>query len=171
MKTNKMIITGRACIILTDNIDTDMIYPGRYLNITDKEETKEHLFELVYPKLRQEIKAGDIIIAAKNFGCGSSREQAASAITYANISAVIASSFARIFFRNGINLGLPCITSEDAYQKINRGDELEINLLEGWIVNKTTKEKIMSASLDERAITLLEKGGLIPYLRSKYATI
>ena len=99
--------TWRPC--LPANIDTDIIYPGRYLNITDREKTAEHLFELAYPEIRARIQPGDFIVGGRNFGCGSSREQAAAAVKFAGVGAVIAASFARIFFRNSINLGLPLV--------------------------------------------------------------
>ena len=105
----RTILRGRVAAVLGDNIDTDMIYPGRYLNITDREKTAEHLFELVWPEIRARIKPGDFIVAGKNFGCGSSREQATAAVKFAGAGAVIAASFARIFFRNSINLGLPLL--------------------------------------------------------------
>jgi 3-isopropylmalate/(R)-2-methylmalate dehydratase small subunit len=168
MSNNGMIIKGRVIRVLGDNIDTDVIYPGRYLNITDKQETAEHVFELAYPELREEVQPGDIIVAANNFGCGSSREQAATAIKIAGFGAIIAGSFARIFFRNSINLGLPLITCPEAYKKISQGDELEINLIEGSIKNLTTGETLQSAPLDDKAVGLLNEGGLIPYLRKKF---
>lgn len=168
MSNNGMILKGKVITVLGDNIDTDVIYPGRYLNITDKLETAEHVFELAYPELRKEVQQGDIIVASNNFGCGSSREQAAAAVKFAGFGAVIACSFARIFFRNSINLGLPLITSAEAYKNAKKGDELEINLIEGWIKNHTTGVKIESAPLDERAANLLSEGGLIPYLRKKH---
>jgi 3-isopropylmalate dehydratase small subunit len=168
MSNNGMTIKGKVIRVLGDNIDTDIIYPGRYLNITDKQETAEHVFELAYPELRKEVQPGDIIVAGNNFGCGSSREQAASAIKIAGFGAIIAGSFARIFFRNSINLGLPLITSNEAHAKLNQGDEIEINMLEGSIKNLTTGETIKSAPLDDRAVGLLKEGGLIPYLRKKF---
>lgn len=168
MSNNGMLIKGKVVAVLGENIDTDVIYPGRYLNITDKLETAEHVFELAYPELKDEIQEGDIIVGAMNFGCGSSREQAAAAMKYSGIGAVIAGSFARIFFRNSINLGLPLITSPEAHEHISKSDELEINLLEGTIKNITTGKTIKSAPLDERAVNLLKEGGLIPYLRKKH---
>lgn len=168
MSENGMIIKGKVIIVLGDDIDTDVIYPGRYLNITDKNETAEHVFELAYPELKKKVQPGDIIVAANNFGCGSSREQAASAVKIAGFGAVIANSFARIFFRNSMNLGLPLITSEGACKKIKEGDELEINMLEGTIKNLTSGETLSSAPLDEKAVSLLKEGGLIPALRKKY---
>jgi 3-isopropylmalate/(R)-2-methylmalate dehydratase small subunit len=163
-----LILKGRVIAVLSDNVDTDVIYPGRYLNITDKKDTAEHVFELAFPEIIKRMKPGDLIVAAKNFGCGSSREQATAAIKFAGFGGVIACSFARIFFRNSLNLGLPLITSKDAYKKVTELDELEINLVHGSIKNLTTGKIITSSPLDPKAVMLLKEGGLIPYLRKKY---
>jgi len=162
-------LRGRVAVVLGDNIDTDLIYPGRYLNITDREKTAEHLFELAYPEIRANLKPGELIVAAKNFGCGSSREQAAAALKFAGVGAVIAASFARIFFRNSINLGLPAVVAAEAAPACGVGDELEIDLTGGIIRNLTKTTEIVAAALDPRAVELLEAGGLIPYLKGKYA--
>ena len=161
-------LRGRVAAVLGDNIDTDIIYPGRYLNITDREQTAEHLFELVYPEIRASLQRGEIIVAAKNFGCGSSREQAAAALKFAGVGAVIAASFARIFYRNAINLGLAAVVAPDASAACMVGDELEIDLAGGTIRNITKEREIAAAALDPRAVELLEAGGLIPYLKRKY---
>jgi len=163
------ILRGKVVAVLGDNIDTDIIYPGRYLNITDKKETAEHAFELAYPEIKRKMNPGDFIVAAKNFGCGSSREQATAALKYSGFGGVIASSFARIFFRNSLNLGLPLISSQDAYKMIKEGDELEIDLLKGIINDKTSNTQIVASPLDEKAVLYLKEGGLIPYLRKKYS--
>ena len=162
-------LRGRVAAVLGDNIDTDIIYPGRYLNITDREKTAEHLFELVYPEIRACLQPGEIIVAAKNFGCGSSREQAAAALKFAGVGAVIAASFARIFYRNAINLGLAAVVAPEASAICMVGDELEIDLAGGSIRNITKEGEIAAAPLDPRAVALLEAGGLIPYLKRKYA--
>jgi 3-isopropylmalate dehydratase small subunit len=159
-------MTGRIAAVFGDNIDTDVIYPGRYLNVTDREKTAEHLFELAWPDVRGRLRPGDILVAGGNFGCGSSREQAAAAIKYAGVGAVIARSFARIFYRNAINLGLPALLAEVA---ADAGDELEIDLASGLIRNRSTGRQFRAAPLDARAVELLNAGGLIPYLRRKYA--
>lgn len=164
---NAMEPRGRVAAKLGDNIDTDIIYPGRYLNITDREKTPEHLFELAYPDIRGKIRPGDILVAGKNFGCGSSREQATAAIKYAGVGAVIAKSFARIFFRNSINLGLPVIVSPEAAARLQPGDSLRIDLIAGRILNVDTNESYAAAPLDSRAAELLAAGGLVPYLKSK----
>jgi 3-isopropylmalate/(R)-2-methylmalate dehydratase small subunit len=162
-------LIGRIRAVLADDVDTDVIYPGRYLNITDREKTPEHLFELVYPEIRDRLQAGGFLVAGKNFGCGSSREQAAAALKFAGTGAVIAASFARIFFRNAINLGLPAIVSPEAAGRCSAGDELEIDLVAGEIRDLTTGESLRAAPLDPRAVQLLDAGGLIPYLKRKHS--
>jgi len=169
MSDGSMTLRGRVRAVLGNNIDTDVIYPGRYLNVTDREKTPEHLFELVYPEIRAALQPGDIIVATKNFGGGSSREQAAAALKFAGVGAVIAASFGRIFFRNAINLGLPAVVSLDAAGACAVGDELEVDLTGGEIRNVTQNRVIAAAALDPRAVELLVAGGLIPYLKRKYA--
>ena len=168
MPDRSLKLRGRVAAVLGDNVDTDLIYPGRYLNITDREKTAEHLFELAHPEIRRELRAGDFIVAGRNFGCGSSREQAAAALKHAGAGAVIAGSFARIFFRNAINLGLPAVVAL-ASAACTPGDELEINLVDGEIQNLTRHSVLSCAPLDPRAVELLAAGGLIPYLKRKYA--
>jgi len=160
----KVMLKGRVAAVLPDNIDTDVIYPGRYLNITDREKTSEPLFELAYPEILARIQPGDILVAGRNFGCGSSREQAAAAVKYAGVGAVIAVSFARIFYRNAINLGLPAIVAQ---VEATQGDELTIDLEDGVIENLAQHRQFKAAALDPRAVELLEAGGLIPYLKKK----
>ena len=159
-------LEGRVALVLGENVDTDVIYPGRYLNITDREKTAEHLFELAYPEARAAIRPGDFIVAGKNFGCGSSREQAAAAVKFAGAGAVVAPSFARIFYRNAINLGLPAVLAQVAAAA---GDELEIDLAAGTVRNRTSGRTVQAAPLDAHAVELLEAGGLVPYLRSLHA--
>ncbi|HUK18935.1 MAG TPA: 3-isopropylmalate dehydratase [Bryobacteraceae bacterium] len=168
MPAGSLKLHGRVRAVLPENIDTDIIYPGRYLNITDREQTTAHLFELAYPDLRGALQPGDFILAGRNFGCGSSREQAAAALKFAGVGAVIAGSFGRIFFRNAINLGLPAVVAADAAAGCSTGDELEIDLVAGEIRNLTRGVIFQAAPLDARAAELLAAGGLIPYLKSKY---
>ena len=169
MSGEPLCLRGRVAAKLGDNIDTDIIYPGRYLNITDREKTPEHLFELSYPEIRGLIRPGDFIVGGKNFGCGSSREQAAAALRFAGVGAVIAVSFARIFFRNSINLGLPALVSAAAVERLEPGDELLIDLTAGRIEKVAAGESFSAAPLDPRAAELIAAGGLIPYLKKKYA--
>jgi 3-isopropylmalate/(R)-2-methylmalate dehydratase small subunit len=169
MSASTLRLRGKVVAKLGDHIDTDLIYPGRFLNITDREKTPQHLFELAHPEIRELLRRGDFLVAGKNFGCGSSREQATSAIKLAGCGAVIAASFARIFFRNSINLGLPVVVSPAAAERLGPGDDLLVDLAAGRIVNLATEESYPAAPLDPKAVELLEAGGLIPYLKNKYA--
>jgi 3-isopropylmalate/(R)-2-methylmalate dehydratase small subunit len=169
MSGGSLVLRGHVTAVLGENIDTDLIYPGRYLNITDREKTAEHLFELGFPEIRPALNPGDFIVAGPNFGCGSSREQAAAALKFAGAGAVIAGSFARIFFRNSINLGLPAVVAPEACVQCAQGDELEIDLTAGTIRNLTQNVVISAAPLDPRAVELIASGGLVPYLKKKYA--
>ena len=169
MSGGLLTLRGRVRVVLGDDIDTDIIYPGRYLNITDRDKTAEHLFELAYPMIRPALEAGDFVVAGKNFGCGSSREQAAAALKFAGVGAVVAASFGRIFFRNAINLGLPAVVAPQAFARCAAGDELEIDLSRGAIRNLTQNCAIPASAIDARAAELFTAGGLVPYLKRKYA--
>ena len=160
-------VRGRV-IKLGDNIDTDVIYPGRYLPIIDSEEMAMHALEGLDPDFPKKIQKGDIIVAGKNFGCGSSREQAATCLVSAGISAVIAKSFSRIFFRNGINQGLPIVVSDNAMDRINDGDEIEIDFVKGEII-LTEGENISFDEFPDFVFSILDAGGLIPYVKGKLA--
>lgn len=162
-------LRNRVAAVLGDNIDTDLIYPGRYLNITDRDQTAAHLFELAYPEIRARLQPGEFLVGGRNFGCGSSREQATAALRYAGVGAVIAASFARIFYRNSLNLGLPLVVSPETCRGIREGDEIEISLEEGVVRNLSRHESYPAAPLDAKAVELLEAGGLIAYLKRKYA--
>jgi 3-isopropylmalate/(R)-2-methylmalate dehydratase small subunit len=147
-----------------DNINTDYIISGRYkFKIQDPNELAKHVMEDLDPKFYSRLQKGDFIIAGKNFGCGSSREQAPQAIKYAGISAVFAKSFARIFYRNCFNLGLPAI--ECNTEGIEEGDELEVDLNAGVIKNKTKGKNIKIAPLPKTMQTLLEDGGLVEHFK------
>jgi len=148
-----------------DDVDTDVIIPGRYLVLTDEKELAKHLMEGSDPKFSEKVKKGDIIVAGKNFGCGSSREHAPIAIKGAGISAVVAESFARIFYRNAINVGIPLLESKDISKNVSNGDEIEIDLEKGII--KKDKREFKFKKLPEFIVEILKKGGLIPYLKNK----
>lgn len=125
------------------NIDTDQIYPGRYLELTNKEEIAKHVLEGADPSFAKNMEQGDIVIAATNFGCGSSREHAVMTLLYSGVGAVIASSFARIFYRNALNLGLPLITYPGIENIVQEGDNLKVNLDEGYLtINNQDKKKL-----------------------------
>ncbi|MBW1972489.1 MAG: 3-isopropylmalate dehydratase small subunit [Deltaproteobacteria bacterium] len=149
------------------NIDTDGIIPARYANLSDPYELGKHCMENIDVNFSKRVKLGDIIMATTNFGCGSSREIAPISIKGAGISCVIAKSFARIFFRNAINIGLPLIESKDAVDNTDNGNELEIDLSSGKIKN-LTKDKIFTAiPYPDFVRELISAGGLIEYTRKR----
>jgi 3-isopropylmalate/(R)-2-methylmalate dehydratase small subunit len=149
---------------LRDNISTDDIISGKYkFNTLDMEELKKHLLESIAPGFINKIKKNDILVGGDNFGCGSSREQAPRVIIAAGISAILASSFARIFYRNAINLGLPAIIMPTAW--IKDGDELIINLKEGTVYNNTQKELRYFNPFPKFLLNILEAGGIVEYLK------
>lgn len=148
-----------------DNVDTDLIIPARYLNMTDPGELATHLFEPVKGEhFNEVIGGGDVVVGGNNFGCGSSREHAPIALKASGISCVIAKTFARIFYRNSFNIGLPLIIQAEAADEINEGDILNINLKDGTIKNESTNKEYSFPSLEEMMIKLLENKGLIPYI-------
>ena len=149
-----------------DDIDTDQIIPAEYLTTGDAKELARHTFAKVRPEFATEVHEGDIIVAGANFGCGSSREHAPRALLGAGISCVIAKSFARIFFRNAINIGLKVIEL-DIYDRIDEGDEIELNFERGVIMNRTRGEEYRFKPLPEFMQKLLDSGGLIAYIKSK----
>lgn len=162
-----LLVVGRV-YKFGDNINTDVIYPGKYLSITtDRAEMAKHCFEAVYPEFLKDAKKGDIIIAGKNFGCGSSREQAATCLKYFGISAIVAVSFARIFYRNAINLGLPVLIASDINDKIEHNDSIEIDLETGIIKKMKSNMVIKATKLPAFVLKIINDGGLINYLRKK----
>lgn len=165
----EQIIRGRVWKF-GDDINTDVVFPGRYMSITDPVETAKHPFEMVYPQFVKEAKAGDIVVAGKYFGCGSSREQAATALRYFGISCIVAESFARIYYRNAINLGLPILPCPGITQIVEQGDTLEVNLREGTVKNTRTGQQQKAAPLPPFILNLLENGGLISSLQKQLGT-
>ena len=149
------------------NINTDEIIPARYLNVSDAQELAKHCMEDRDKDFVKKIKGGDIIVADKNFGCGSSREHAPLAIKACGISAVIAKSFARIFYRNAINIGLPILESAEASEKISDGDEIEINLADGKIYNLTKSQAYQAQAFPEFMQEIIRKGGLLNYIKEQ----
>lgn len=144
-----------------DNIDTDVIIPARYLNTSDPYELSLHCMEDIDKDFIKKVNNGDIIAGGKNFGCGSSREHAPIAIKASGISIVIAETFARIFFRNSINIGLPIIECAEAAKDINEGDELEIDITKGEIINKTQKKSYQASPFPPFMQDIINAGGLI----------
>ncbi|MBA5942749.1 MAG: 3-isopropylmalate dehydratase small subunit [Methanophagales archaeon] len=151
-----------------ENIDTDQIIPAEYLTTGDATKLAAHAFAKVLPEFSKEVKEGDVIVADENFGCGSSREHAPRALLGAGISYVIAKSFARIFFRNSINTGLPLIEIDaDVFDRIEECDEIEIHFDSGVIKNLTKKEDYQFNPLPAFMQEILESGGLINYIKIK----
>lgn len=150
-----------------DNVDTDVIIPARYLNITNMEELSMHCMEDIDKDFRKKISTGDIMVAGKNFGCGSSREHAPSSIKASGISCVIAETFARIFYRNSINIGLPIVECKEASQEIQNGDEVEVDFDTGIITDKTTGKTYEGQAFPAFMQGLIDKGGLVNYINSK----
>ncbi len=151
------------------NVDTDVIIPGKYCNIVDQAELGKHAMEGIDPDFSSRVRNGDIIVADSNFGCGSSREVAPIAIKGAGVSAVIAKSFARIFYRNAINIGLPILESPEAVDAIAAGDEIEIDPAAGAIRNLTKGTNYKAAEFPTFMRSLIEAGGLIPYVERRLA--
>jgi len=149
-----------------DNVNTDVIFPGKYTySILEPEEMARHALEDLDQDFAGNVRSGDVIVAGKNFGCGSSREQAATCLKYAGVQAVVAKSFARIFYRNAINQGLLVIQSEEAADKMRTGEKIEIDRSKGMIV--TESESFAFPPLPPSVVGILEAGGLIPYTKRK----
>ena len=149
-----------------DNVDTDVIIPARYLNTSDAKELASHCMEDIDLDFAKEVQEGDIIVANKNFGCGSSREHAPIAIKESGISCVIASTFARIFYRNAINIGLPILECEQAVKGIEAGDKLEVNFDTGIIKNLTKNEEYQGQAFPEFMKKIINSNGLIRYIKN-----
>ena len=149
------------------NIDTDAIIPARYINTSDPFELATHCMEDADPDFVNKVARGDFIVGGSNFGCGSSREHAPLAIKYSGVSAVIATSFARIFYRNAFNMGLPILECPEAAEAIETADILEIDLETGTITNISKGQAYKAEAIPEFMQTLLKAGGLIPYIQQK----
>jgi len=147
------------------DVDTDAIIPARYLNQSDPRELAKHAMEDERPEFPQQVRKGDILLAEKNFGCGSSREHAPLALKAAGISCIIAASYARIFYRNGLNLGLPLLESSEASEAIHEGDRVRVNLTTGEIFDLTQKKKFFAKPIPPFMQELIKDGGLIRHLR------
>lgn len=151
--------------IYGDHIDTDIIIPAHYLNISDPELLKNYCMEPIDPTFSDRVSEGDIIVAGENFGCGSSREHAPSALKASGISCVIAKSFARIFFRNAINIGLAVIESEDIVNDLNQGDEITIDYNKGQVCNKTKPCYYVIPKYPQFMMNIIKSGGIVSYLK------
>ncbi len=154
---------GKAWVF-GDNVDTDQIIPAEYLVTMNSAELAKYAFVKVMPEFSANVKEGDVIVAGRNFGCGSSREHAPRALIGAGVSCVVAESFARIFFRNAINIGLPVI---EAKLEVDQGDDVEVDLSKGVARNHSSGKETTFASYPPFVMMLMEKGGLVPYTKER----
>jgi len=163
-----MQLTGRVWKY-GDNVDTDVIIPARYLNVSTPEELARHCMEGIDPDFASAVQRGDIIVAGENFGCGSSREHAPLAIKESGIACVVAKSFARIFYRNAINIGLPILACAQAVEETEKGDQLTVDLRAGTITNPRTGRTYQTPPFPAFVMGIIQAGGLIPYTRERMA--
>jgi len=162
----KDVIEGRVWVLGTD-VDTDQIISGKYLTIIDPNELKKHVFEIALPEFANEARAGDIIVAEENFACGSSREHAPQAMRAIGVGAVVADSFARIFYRNAINLGIPTVEAKGVRRIFEKGDTARIEMSAGRITNLRTGASVTFPPLPHHLLELLEAGGLVEKVRAE----
>lgn len=163
----KQIISGQA-FVFGKNVDTDQIYPGRFVEFTDIPDVIKHTMEGADPNFVHEFQKGDIIIAGSNFGCGSSREHAAICLKEIGVGAVIADSFARIFYRNGINMGLPLIVCPGLSEKIQKGDTLFMDIQNGEIKNDKGEIIATAEPLSDTSMNILNHGGIKNMLKAQF---
>ena len=152
-----------------DNVDTDVIIPARYLNAPSPEELAKHCMEDIDTTFVTRVQPGDIMVGGANFGCGSSREHAPISIRASGISCVIAASFARIFYRNAINIGFPILECPEAAEKIQNGDTVSVDFSTGVIVDETTGQRFQAAAFPAFINGIIQNGGLLEYLKAKQA--
>ena len=169
IRGDKMILKGKTWRF-GNNIDTDAIIPARYLNTSDPEELAKHVMEDADPDFPNKMQKGDMIVAEANFGCGSSREHAPIALKTAGIQAIIANSFARIFYRNSFNIGLPIFESDEAVDKISAGDEIEVDADNGVIKNISKGEEYTAKPIPPFMQELIAAGGLVEWTKKRMAS-
>lgn len=157
--------------VLGNNIDTDQIFPGRYLTMVKPEEIARHCLEDADKTIAPRFQKGEILVAGTNFGCGSSREHAAIALSHLGVSVVIADSFARIFYRNAINLALPLLVCKGAARMTREGDELEVDLAAGTVKNLRTGETLQGEKISDYAMNILSAGGIKPLFKERARAI
>lgn len=160
------IARGKA-FVFGANIDTDQIYPGRFVELTDVEDVAKHAMEGADPDFIKKFSKGDIIVASTNFGCGSSREHAAITLKAVGVGVVLAESFGRIFYRNGINLGVPLLVCPGIDKIVTSGQDLTVNIEAGQIINETTGEVAQAQPMSEYVMNILASGGIKPMIKSQ----
>lgn len=156
-------------LVVGNNVDTDVIYPGRFLELTDPKEIGSHCLAGLSEEIGPNFPQGGIVVAGTNFGCGSSREHAPIALLNMGAAAVLADSFARIFFRNGINLGLPLIVCKGIAKHVSDGQTLRVNIAEGTVTVVETGEVLQAEALGGKAMEILEAGGIKPMMRARFS--
>ncbi len=161
------LLTGKV-LVVGDNVDTDIIYPGRFLELTDHKQIGSHCLAGISEDIAPSFPKGGIVVAGRNFGCGSSREHAPIALINMGAGAVLADSFARIFFRNGINLGLPLIVCKGISQRVKDGQTLTVDIDSGRVCVEETGEVLQSEPLGDKAMEILQAGGIKPLMRRRY---
>ena len=167
-----MTLVGGRCVKFGDSVNTDLIMPGRYLVSIDPAELAEHVFEPLGPQVQARVRASKVVVAGRNFGCGSAREQAASGLAGAGITAVVAASFARVFFRNAINTGLPAITQPEAAAAAQDGDDVQVDMAAGTVTVRSAAGDAQSFPFPpypDSLLRILDAGGLIPYVARQIA--
>ena len=163
----KTVLRGPV-LTVGNNIDTDMIYPGRFLELTDPKEIGSHCLAGISEDIGPNFPQGGIVVAGTNFGCGSSREHAPIALINMGASAVLADSFARIFFRNGINLGLPLIVCKGIAKHVQDGQTISLDILSGKVTIEETGEVLQAEALGDKAMEILSAGGIKPMMRARF---
>ena len=163
----KTVFEGKA-LVVGNNVDTDLIYPGRFLELTDPREIGSHCLAGISEDISPNFPAGGIVVAGTNFGCGSSREHAPNALINMGAAAVLADSFARIFFRNGINLGLPLVVCKGISRHVQNGQTLRLDLNAGTVTIEETGEILHAEALGGKAMEILEAGGIKPLMRKRF---
>jgi 3-isopropylmalate dehydratase small subunit len=153
--------------VYDDNVNTDVIYPGRYLDIYDPKGMAEHCMEDLDIDFKDRVGDGDVVVGGRNFGCGSSREQAVLCLRHAGVKAIVAGSFARIFFRNAINQGMPAIECPEAHDAFETGDEVELDLAGGVLRNLSRGTEVGFMPIPPFMMTIIDDGGLVPHLKRR----
>ena len=153
--------------VYDDNVNTDVIYPGRYLDVYDPEQMATYCMEDIDIEFKERVGEGDVVIGGRNFGCGSSREQAVLCLRYAGVKAIVAGTFARIFFRNAINQGMPAIECPEAHEAFETGDEIELDMEAGVLRNLTKGTEVGFNPIPPFMMEIIEDGGLVPHLKNR----